>query len=53
MILDAEDGNPSIPLDKESQPLTTFITECGRFMHLRILQEYLASMIPTDVGMMK
>ena len=32
-----------IPLDNESQPLTTFITKWGRFMYLRMLQGYLAS----------
>ena len=34
-VLDAVDGYHSIPLDEESQPLTTFITEWGRFMYLR------------------
>ena len=41
-ILDAVDGYHSNPLDKESQPLTTFITEWGRFMYLWMPQGYLA-----------
>ena len=40
---DAVDGYHSIPLDEESQPLTTFITEWGRFMYLRMPQGYVAS----------
>ena len=39
----AVDGYHSVPLDKESQPLSTFITEWGRFMYLRMPQGYLAS----------
>ena len=31
-VLDAVDGYHFMPLDKESQPLTIFITEWGRFM---------------------
>ena len=42
-VLDALDGYHSFPLDKESQQLTTFITEWGRFMYLRMPQGYLAS----------
>ena len=42
-VLDATDGYHSIPLDEESQPLTTFITEWGRFMYIRMPQGYLAS----------
>ena len=42
-VLDAVDGYHSILLDEESQPLTTFITEWGRFMYLRMPQGYLAS----------
>ena len=41
-VLDAVDGYHSVPLDAESQPLTTFITEWGRFMYLRMPQGYLA-----------
>ena len=33
----------SISLDEESQPQTTFIMECGHFMHLRMPQGYLDS----------
>ena len=33
-VLDAVDGFHSVPLDSESQPLTTFITEWGRYMCL-------------------
>ena len=42
-VLNAVNGYHSIPLDSESQPLTTFITEWGRFMYLRMPQGYLAS----------
>ena len=42
-VLDAVDGYHSVPLDKTSQPLTTFITEWGRFMYLRMPQGSLAS----------
>ena len=42
-FLDAVDGYHSLPLDKESQPLTTIITEWGSFMYLRMPQGYLAS----------
>ena len=42
-VIDTVDRFHSIPLDKESKPLTTFITESGRFMYLRIPQGYLAS----------
>ena len=42
-VLDAVDGYHSIPLDEESQPLTTFITEWGRFRYLRMPQGYVAS----------
>ena len=42
-VLDAVDGYHSVILDEESQPLTTFITEWGRFKYLRIPQGYLAS----------
>ena len=42
-VLDAVDGYHSVPLDKESQPLTTFLTERERFMDLRMLQGYHAS----------
>ena len=42
-VLDAVDGYHSVILDEASQPHTTFITEWGRFMYLRMLQGYLAS----------
>ena len=42
-VLDAVDGYHSVILDEESQLLTTFITEWGSFMYLRIPQGYLAS----------
>ena len=42
-VLDAVDGYHAIALDKESQPLTTFITEWRRYMYLRLPQDYLAS----------
>ena len=42
-VLDAVDGYHSVELDEESQPLTTFITEWGRYMYKRMPQGYLAS----------
>ena len=42
-VLDAVNGYYSVILDEESQKLTTFITEWGRFMYLRIPLGYLAS----------
>ena len=42
-VLDAVNGYHSIPLDKESQPLTTFITEWGRYMYIRMPQGYVLS----------
>lgn len=42
-VLDAVDGYHSVALDAESQPLTTFITEWGRYMYRRMPQGYLAS----------
>ena len=42
-VLDAVDGFNAITLDRESQPLTTFITEWGRCMYLCLPQGYLAS----------
>ena len=41
--MNAVDGYHSVISDEESQPLTTFITELGRFMYLRMPQGYLAS----------
>ena len=40
MVLDAVDGNHSIPLDEESQ---LFTMGWGHFMYLRMTQGYLAS----------
>ena len=40
-VLDAVNGYHSVILDEESQPLTTFIMEWGRFMYLRMSQGYL------------
>ena len=42
-VLDAVDGFHAIKLDEESQPLTTFITEWGRFMYLRMPQGFIAA----------
>ena len=42
-VFDAVDGYHSIPLDEASQPLTTFITEWGRYNYLRLPQGYLAA----------
>lgn len=39
----AINGYHAITLDKESQPLTTFITEWGRYMYLRLPQGFIAS----------
>ena len=42
-VVDAVDGFHSVALDAESQPLTTFITEWGRFMYLRMPQGFVAA----------
>ena len=42
-VLDAVDSYHSVLLDEESQLLTTFITEWGRFMHVRVPQGFIAS----------
>ena len=42
-VLDATDGYHAIPLDDESKPLTTFITEWGRYRYRRLPQGFLAS----------
>ena len=42
-ILDAVDGYHAIELDAERQPLTTFITEWGRYLYLRLPHRYLAA----------
>ena len=42
-VIDAVDGYHAVRLDEESQLLTTFITEWGRYMYLRMPQGYLAS----------
>ena len=42
-VIDAVDGYHAVKLDEESQPKTTFITEWGRYMYLRMPQGYLAS----------
>ncbi len=42
-VLDAVDGYHSVLLDEESQPLTTFLTEWGRYQYLRMPQGFLAS----------
>ena len=41
--MDATDGYHSIPLDDESKPLTTFITEWGRFRYKRLPQGFMAA----------
>ena len=43
LVYDSMDDYFSIPLDEESQPATTFIRECCRFMYLRMPQGYLDS----------
>ena len=42
-VLDATDGYHSIPLDDTSKPLTTFITEWGRYRYRRLPQGYVAA----------
>ena len=42
-MFDAVDGYHSVKLDEESQPLTAFISEWGRYMYLRLPQGYLAA----------
>ena len=42
-VLDATDGYHAIPLDDESKPLATFITEWGRYRYRRLPQGYLAA----------
>ena len=42
-IVDAVDGFHSVELDPTSQPLTTFITEWGRFMYLHMPQRFFAA----------
>ena len=42
-MLDATDGYHAVPLDEESKPFTTFITEWGRFRYRRLPQGFLAS----------
>lgn len=42
-VFDAVDGYHAIPLDEESQHMTTFITEWGRYRYLRMPQGFLAS----------
>ena len=42
-VLDTVNGYHAITLDRESQPLTTFITEWGTHMYLHLPQGYLAS----------
>ena len=42
-IPDAVDGYHAIDLDAKHQPLTTFITEWGRYLYLHLPQGYLAA----------
>ena len=42
-VLDATDGYHAILLDEESRPLTTFITEWGRYRYRRLPQGFSAS----------
>jgi hypothetical protein len=42
-VLDAVDGYHAIKLDEESQHLTTFITEWGRYQYLRLPQGFVAA----------
>ena len=42
-VIDAVDGYHAVPLDEESQQLTTFITEWGRYQYLRLPQGFKAA----------
>ena len=42
-VVDATDGYHSIELDEESKPLTTFITEWGRYRYCRLPQGFVAA----------
>lgn len=42
-VNDAVGGYYSVELDEESQPFTTFITEWGHYVYLRIRQGFLAA----------
>ena len=42
-VIDAVDGFHAIPLDEESQKLTVFITEWGRYQYLRMPQGFSAA----------
>ena len=42
-VIDAVDGYHSVQLDPESQLLTVFITEWGRFMYLRLPQGFFSA----------
>ena len=42
-MIDAVDGYHAIPQDEESQPLTTFITEWGRYQYLRMPKGFKAA----------
>ena len=42
-VLDVVDSYHSVELDEESQLLTTFITEWGRYMYLRVPQGFVAA----------
>ena len=42
-VLDAVDGYHAVPLHEDSKPLTTFITEWGRYRCRRLPQGYLAA----------
>ena len=42
-VIDAVNGYHAIPLEPESQKLTTFITEWGRYVYLRMPQGFKAS----------
>ena len=42
-VIDAVDGYHAIALDTDSQPLTAFITEWGRYMYLRMPQGFTAA----------
>ena len=42
-VLNAVDGFHAVELDTDSQPLTTFITEWGRYMYLHVPQGFVAA----------
>ena len=51
-VIDAVDGYHSIPWDKESQKLTTLITESGRYQYLRMPKGSRPQEMSTHIALM-